>query len=95
MVTIDNYNLDNLNIGDKVHFMFNGKVSTDYCYVTTCICCGNKTLDLHNNICDYCSWEDDGTINPDEYSSCNDGTMKDYRNRYDYMIRKFNKIVSE
>lgn len=50
-----------------------------------CNCCGYKTLsekygiDGGYDICDYCGWEDDGTVNPYEYSSVNQCSIDDKR----------------
>lgn len=54
----------------------------------TCPCCGFKTLterfDVKEgtgyDICPYCNWEDDGTIETNVYRSINKGSIDDYRN---------------
>lgn len=54
-----------------------------------CPCCGYKTLTEKYNtmegtgydICPYCEWEDDGTLNNNSYSSVNRGTILDYQRR--------------
>jgi predicted RNA-binding Zn-ribbon protein involved in translation (DUF1610 family) len=54
-----------------------------------CPCCGRRTLtEVHNielgtgyDICDYCRWEDDGTVDDTVYSSVNKGSMIEYRAR--------------
>jgi hypothetical protein len=53
-----------------------------------CPCCGMLTLterhgveDGGYDICDHCNWEDDGTTDAVAYSTCNRGTMTDYRQR--------------
>ena len=54
-----------------------------------CPCCGLRTLTEEYNldegtgydICPYCNWEDDGTIDINVYRSVNRGSIEDYRNR--------------
>lgn len=54
-----------------------------------CPCCGYKTLTecydpaegTGYDICPYCKWEDDGTIDVDIYRSINRGSISDYRKR--------------
>lgn len=61
-----------------------------------CPCCGFKTLtEIYNltegtgyEICPYCGWEDDGTVDTKAYRSINKGSIDDYR--YNMQIR-FNK----
>lgn len=51
-----------------------------------CPCCGFQTLsEIYNiqqgtgyDICDYCSWEDDGTFEPNKTSSVNNGSINSY-----------------
>lgn len=55
----------------------------------SCPCCGYRTLTERFNpkagtgfdICRYCNWEDDGTLEAESYSSPNRGSMRDYRKR--------------
>lgn len=69
-----------------------------------CPCCGFKTLTERYDsaegtgydICPYCKWEDDGTIDVDTYSSINRGSILDYRKQIDnnpniYYINKWMK----
>lgn len=69
-----------------------------------CPCCGFKTLTERFNpkegtgydICPYCNWEDDGTVNIESYRSINRGSILDYRNKIDanpnrYYINKWLK----
>ncbi len=52
-----------------------------------CPCCGFKTLTERYDknegtgydICSYCRWEDDGTVDIDAYRSINKGSIIDYR----------------
>ena len=54
-----------------------------------CPCCGFRTLTESYNpiegtgydICPYCNWEDDGTIDANTYRSINRGSIADYRQR--------------
>lgn len=54
-----------------------------------CPCCDKRTLGERfdsaigtgYDVCDYCGWEDDGTLNDQDYSSANHGSMADYRAR--------------
>ncbi len=54
-----------------------------------CLCCGFRTLTERYNpmeetgydICPYCNWEDDGTIDANTYRSINRGSIADYRQR--------------
>jgi hypothetical protein len=54
-----------------------------------CPCCHRRTLteryDVSQGtgyeICDYCRWEDDGTVRDDVVSSVNRGSMSEYRAR--------------
>lgn len=54
-----------------------------------CPCCKYKTLsekyDINEctgyDICPYCWWEDDGTVDINKYSSVNRGSISDYRER--------------
>ncbi len=54
-----------------------------------CSCCGRRTLTERYDprqgtgydVCDHCSWEDDGTSDPDALSSVNHGSMAEYRLR--------------
>ena len=43
-----------------------------------CPVCGKETLDDYF-ICPTCGWEYDGTVEENEYSSCNKATIADYR----------------
>jgi len=53
----------------------------------SCPCCGYKTLtELHDtikgtgyDICPYCRWEDDGTVDINSYRAINQGSIQDYR----------------
>ena len=68
-----------------------------------CPCCGYCTLsELYckeagtgYDICRFCGWEDDGTIETDKdiYKSINKGSMSDYRKKAEIIesITKFNK----
>jgi ribosomal protein L37AE/L43A len=54
----------------------------DYGYnIVTCPICGKETLDNYW-ICEHCNWEYDGTKFDEEYSSVNNATIKEYRDRY-------------
>lgn len=52
-----------------------------------CPCCGFQTLseiyDVQQgtgyDICDYCYWEDDGTVEPNKISSVNNGSINSYK----------------
>ncbi len=53
-----------------------------------CPCCGFKTLtELYGideggwDICSYCNWEDDGTIEENKHSSVNRGSINEYRDK--------------
>lgn len=54
-----------------------------------CPCCRRRTLsELYDanegtgyGICDYCDWEDDGTVDDEVISSVNKGSMAQYRAR--------------
>mgnify|MGYP000033766473 FL=1 len=54
-----------------------------------CPCCGFRTLTESYNpiegtgydICPYCNWEDDGTIDANTYRSINRGSIADYRQK--------------
>ena len=54
-----------------------------------CPCCGFRTLTERYNpmeetgydICPYCNWEDDGTIDANTYRSINRGSIADYRQK--------------
>lgn len=62
-----------------------------------CPCCGFKTLtEIYNltegtgyEICPYCGWEDDGTIDPKVYRSINKGSMNDYRKNMQTKSNKY------
>ena len=45
--------------------------------IVLCPVCGKETLDSYW-ICRHCGWEYDGTIEENEYSSCNKATIADY-----------------
>ncbi len=49
----------------------------------TCPCCGYKTLDEIGgyDICPYCKWEDDGTIDINMKMAINRGSIQDYRDK--------------
>lgn len=46
--------------------------------IVKCPICGNETLDSYWT-CQHCDWENDGTTDENEYSSCNKATISDYR----------------
>lgn len=54
----------------------------------SCPCCGLKTLTERYNriegtgyeICPYCKWQDDGTVDINSYRSINKGSIAEYRN---------------
>ena len=77
--------------GTRVHVR--GEVEDLY----KCPCCGYKTLSEKNNvdestgydICPYCGWEDDGTIDIDKYRSINKGSINDYR--HELSAKQFSK----
>ena len=46
--------------------------------IVNCPVCGKETLDDYF-ICPNCGWEYDGTVEENEYSSCNKATIADYR----------------
>ncbi len=54
-----------------------------------CPCCGYRTLSecydsvegTGYDICPYCKWEDDGTIDVNIYRSINRGSISDYRKK--------------
>ena len=46
--------------------------------IVNCPVCGKETLDDYF-ICPTCGWEYDGTVEENEYSSCNKATIADYR----------------
>lgn len=48
--------------------------------IVPCPVCGGETLDSHW-ICRQCGWEYDGTTDDNCYSSCNQATVADYRER--------------
>lgn len=49
--------------------------------IVKCPICGQPTLDMFW-ICDRCGWEFDGAVFPDQYSSANGCTVRDYTNKY-------------
>ena len=49
--------------------------------IVKCPICGEPTLDRFW-VCDNCGWEFDGAIFPDQYSSANGCTVKDYIDKY-------------
>jgi len=66
----------------------------------TCPCCHKRTLsELFDpalgtgyDVCDHCGWEDDGTLNDQDYSGPNHGTIAEYRAR---MRRESNYYVCD
>ena len=46
--------------------------------IVRCPICGKLTLDNYY-ICSRCGWEYDGTKDLDEYSDCNSGTIRHYK----------------
>lgn len=64
-----------------------------------CPCCNNKTLaELHNvdegtgyEICSFCGWEDDGTVDLDQRSSVNRATINEYRDRMQQEMNFYNQ----
>lgn len=46
--------------------------------IVNCPVCGKETLDDYF-ICPTCGWEYDGTVEENEYSSCNKTTVAEYR----------------
>lgn len=69
--------------GEKVEVI--GTVQSNF----ACPCCGFQTLsevyDIQKgtgyDICRYCQWEDDGTVEVSKHSSVNRGSISDYRQR--------------
>ncbi|WP_444889971.1 CPCC family cysteine-rich protein [Microbulbifer sp. DLAB2-AA] len=65
------------------------EVIGDIAEMFQCPCCNYKTLsEIYNqedgtgyDICDYCNWEDDGTVDIDSPSSVNKGCIKEYRDK--------------
>jgi hypothetical protein len=63
----------------------------------TCPCCHKRTLsELFDpalgtgyDVCDHCGWEDDGTLNDQDYSGPNHGTIAEYRAR----MRRESKLL--
>ena len=49
--------------------------------IVICPICGKETLDNHY-ICEECGWEYDGTVFEESFSSANNSTMKEYREKY-------------
>lgn len=49
--------------------------------IVKCPVCGRETLDNYW-ICQNCGWEYDGTTEENEYSSCNEATLAQYRNNH-------------
>lgn len=49
-----------------------------------CPCCGYQTLDSRGqyDICKVCYWEDDGSNEPDRYSSVNSMTLQEARDNF-------------
>jgi hypothetical protein len=62
-----------------------------------CPCCGYKTLteqyDIEEgtgyDICPYCNWEDDGTLDSNAFSSVNNGSISDYRKALQLNFNKY------
>ena len=48
--------------------------------IVNCPVCGKETLDDYF-ICPNCGWEYDGTVEENEYSSCNKATIAGYRKK--------------
>jgi len=46
--------------------------------LTVCPVCGNETFDDYS-ICPHCGWEQDGTVDLDQYSSANGSSIHEYR----------------
>lgn len=46
--------------------------------LTTCPVCGNETFDDYF-ICPHCGWENDGTVNLEEFSTVNNSSIKEYK----------------
>lgn len=69
--------------GDKVEVI--GEIQQ----LLVCPCCGFRTLsEIYDackgtgyDICKYCEWEDDGTVEASKSSSVNRGSISEYRNR--------------
>lgn len=65
-----------------------------------CPCCGFRTLTESYDpeegtgyeVCPYCKWEDDGTVDIEAYRSINRGSISDYRKR---MQRESNRYYIE
>ncbi|MFD1886469.1 CPCC family cysteine-rich protein [Paenibacillus wenxiniae] len=85
-------------LSEIIYFMTGRKVEVigEVENLFPCPCCGFKTLTERYDknagtgyeICSYCTWEDDGTVDPHAYRSINKGSMIDYRNE---MYRNPNK----
>lgn len=72
------------------------EVSGDVEKLFTCPCCGFRTLTERYDpkegtgydICPYCNWEDDGTLDIQSYRAINKGSILDYRNK---LHKNFNR----
>lgn len=53
--------------------------------IVNCPVCGKETLDDYF-ICPNCGWEYDGTIEENEFSSCNKATIVDYRKSKEILL---------
>ena len=56
---------------------------TGYFTIVKCPICGKHTLDMFY-ICPECGWEYDGAYIPNHYSSANECSVAEYRNKYFY-----------
>lgn len=62
-----------------------------------CPCCGFRKLTepydpikgIGYEICPYCNWEDDGTVDIKAYRSVNKGSIEDYRSNMEARLNRF------
>lgn len=63
----------------------------------TCPCCSYRTLETRGeyDICELCHWEDNGLINPKQYSSPNRMTLEEAQEKLKIDITLLNKWVKD
>ena len=93
------YGVSNGFLSELVHAILGCEVEIigDAEKLLPCPCCGYKTLteqyDVDEgtgyDICPYCNWEDDGTIDNNIISSVNNGSILDYRKRLQLNPNKY------
>lgn len=93
------YGVSNGFLSELVHAILGYEVEIigDAEELLPCPCCGYKTLTEQYNvdegtgydICPYCNWEDDGTIDNNIFSSVNNGSILDYQKRLQLNPNKY------